>query len=59
MVWFAYFANMITDENPWSFKTADFSFFFLLLEAWKPLQVDYLDWIFNLKVERDPTDSDS
>ena len=36
-----------------------FFLFFLLLEAWKPLQVDYLDWIFNQKVERDPTDSDS
>ena len=23
MVWFAYFANMISDENPWSFNNND------------------------------------
>ena len=36
-----------------------FFLFFLLLEAWKPLQVGYLDWIFIQKAERDPTDNDS
>lgn len=36
-----------------------FFLFFLLLEAWKPLQVGYLDWIFSQKAERDPTDNDS
>ena len=44
-------------KNFWSFKTVDHSFCpFFFVEAWKPPQVGYLDWIFNQKAQPGPAE---